>query len=37
MIILKKDFETYFTPAFRHPPVTGTVEELNDIGLLREI
>jgi len=31
------DFETYFTPEFRHPPVKGTYEELDDIGLLREL
>ena len=32
-----KDFETYFTPTFRHPPITGNIDELNDIGLLREL
>ena len=31
------DFETYFTPAFRHPPITGNKDELDDIGLLREL
>lgn len=31
------DFETYFTPQFRHPLINGTFEELNDIGLMREI
>lgn len=31
------DFETYSTPDFRHPPIKGTVDELNDIGLLREL
>lgn len=31
------DFETYFTPEFRHPPVKGTYNELDDIGLLREL
>ena len=31
------DFETYHTPKFRHPPVEGLAEELDDIGLLREL
>ena len=31
------DFETYFTPEFRHPPIRGLYEELDDIGLLKEI
>lgn len=31
------DFETYFTPQFRHPPIEGNFDELNDVGLLREI
>jgi hypothetical protein len=31
------DFETYETPAFRHPPVMGSKEELNSIGLLKEL
>lgn len=31
------DFETYYTPDFRHPPIKGIVDELNDIGLLREL
>lgn len=31
------DFETYYTPEFRHPPIKGTIEELLDIGLLQEI
>lgn len=37
LVIKKKDFETYFTPAFRHPPITGNKDELDDIGLLREL
>jgi hypothetical protein len=31
------DFETYYTPTFRHPPIMGIESELDDIGLLREI
>ncbi|EGR26947.1 TPR repeat protein [Ichthyophthirius multifiliis] len=31
------DFETYNTPYFRHPPIRGTCEQLEDIGLLREL
>lgn len=31
------DFETYNTPEFRHPPINGILEELEDIGLLNEI
>lgn len=31
------DFETYLTPDFRHPHLTGNYEELNDIGLLKEL
>ena len=32
-----QDFETYFTPAFRHPPITGYFDELYEIGLLSEL
>lgn len=31
------DFETYYTPAFRHPPIAGQFEELYEIGLLNEL
>ena len=31
------DFETYFTPEFRHPPIAGILEEIHDIGLLSEL
>jgi hypothetical protein len=30
------DFESIFTPQFRHPPIFGA-KELEDIGLLTEI
>jgi hypothetical protein len=31
------DFETAHTPTFRHPPIKGTTEELDDIGLYAEL
>ncbi|CAD8176209.1 unnamed protein product [Paramecium pentaurelia] len=31
------DFETYYTPSFRHPPIQGIEDELDDIGLLNEL
>lgn len=31
------DFETYYTPSFRHPPIQGIEDELDDIGLFKEI
>lgn len=30
------DFETYMSPDFRHPPLLGTVDDLESVGLLRE-
>jgi hypothetical protein len=31
------DFETYYTPDIRHPPIKGGYDELDDIGLLTEL
>ncbi len=31
------DFETNFTPKYRHPPITATSHELNEIGLYEEV
>ena len=31
------DFETIFTPAFRHPPILGKKDELKQIGLYDEL
>ena len=31
------DFETYFTPNFRHPPIEGSMIEMDKIGLLKEL
>lgn len=31
------DFETYYTPEFRHPKIVGNEKELNDIGILGEL
>jgi hypothetical protein len=28
------DFETYYTPQFRHPKIVGNNTELGDIGIL---
>lgn len=28
------DFETYYTPDFRHPKLIGNKKELEDIGIL---
>lgn len=30
------DFETYYTPDFRHPKLIGNNKELEDIGILGE-
>lgn len=30
------DFETYYTPSFRHPKIIGNDNELDDIGILGE-
>jgi hypothetical protein len=30
------DFETYYTPRFRHPEILGNLNELDEIGLLGE-
>ena len=30
------DFETYYTPHFRHPQIIGNKNELDDIGILGE-
>lgn len=30
------DFETYYTPRFRHPEILGNLKELDEIGLLGE-
>lgn len=30
------DFETYYTPEFRHPKLIGNKKELEDIGILGE-
>ena len=30
------DFETYYTPQFRHPKIIGNPNELSDIGILGE-
>lgn len=30
------DFETYYTPEFRHPKIIGNTNELSDIGILGE-
>ena len=31
------DFETYYTPEFRHPEIIGNLAELQDIGILGEL
>lgn len=28
------DFETYYTPCFRHPKIIGNGSEMEDIGIL---
>lgn len=31
------DFETYYTPEFRHPKILGNTTELEDIGIMGEL
>jgi hypothetical protein len=31
------DFESYYTPKFRHPKIVGNNNELEDIGILNEL
>lgn len=31
------DFQTYYTPEFRHPCIVGNKKELEDIGILGEL
>jgi len=31
------DFETHVTPKFRHPPIRGNKNQLNEIGIFLEL